>query len=639
MNRFRWRKTIAAVCLICCFVIGAGAGAQQDKADQTVQDDVDSAGKMLTAQGSSDTGVGVLTIDNQHVYEGMDASYGGGYVPKIEKDKVVLVLPLMSKQKLAHEQITVSVSFGGAESEPFVYKNYEMAVPFGYHKTAGRSETTGCYLVSFALQLKKERVNGSYPVTLSIRAEGETGDEIRQDFTVYVTVTDGMAADRGGMQGSTEGGSETGFAIDSKNVYPGMGKSYAKGYVPKVERDEAVLVLPLLTERKLSRNRMTVALAFGEAENLPLVRKNYEKEVRAGRHKVNGTSKEKKCYLAVFHLKLKKDRYNGSYPVTLSVRAQDELGNSIQQDFSVYVTITDGKEAAAEGAQGDGQEEVPQFAPKVMIDSYKFSKKTILCGEKVTAKMTLHNTSSTEPIKNMLVSVAPGENVELLGKSASRYVEQLGTGETVTLSFDFRVSAAAPRGQYNMDVTMDYADKKANPYTVQGVMKVLAEQPVQIEIAPVSVPDKIQVGETVELQAQAMNLGKGKIYNVRAVLEADGLTPSGTAFIGDMEPGTSMAGSMELTADGLSGDSLYGTAQGKITFLYEDEAGNEMTQEQLFETSILSPLGEENSGESVDDTKQWWVVMAVIAVLLVQAAVIFIMRRAKNAPAKEGEGA
>lgn len=639
MNRFRWRKTIAAVCLICCFVIGAGAGAQQDKADQTVQDDADSAGTMLTARGSSDAGAGVLTIDNQHVYEGMDASYDGGYVPKIEKDKAVLVLPLMSKQKLAHEQITVSVTFGGAESEPFVYKNYEKAVPFGYHKTAGRSEKTGCYLVSFALQLKNERVNGSYPVTLSIRAEGETGDEIRQDFTVYVTVTDGMAADRGGMQGSSEGGSETGFAIDSKNVYPGMGKSYAKGYVPKVERDEAVLVLPLLPKRKLSQNRLTVALTFGEAENLPLVRKNYEKEIQSNQHKVNGTKRKKSCYLAVFHLKLKKNRFNGSYPVTLSVRAQDEAGNSIQQDFTVYVTITDGKDPAAEGAQGDGQEEVPQFAPKVMIDSYRFSKKTILCGEKVTAKMTLHNTSSSETIKNMLVSVAPGENVELLGKTASRYVEQLGAGETVTLSFDFRVSAVAPRGQYNIDVTMDYADKKANPYTVQGVMKVSAEQPVQIEIAPVSVPDKIQVGETVELQAQAMNLGKGKIYNVRAVLEADGLTPSGTAFIGDMEPGTSMTGSMELTADGLSGDSLYGTTQGKITFLYEDEAGNEMTQEQPFETSILSPLSEENSGGSADDTKHWWVIMAVIAVLLVQAAVIFIMRRAKNAPAKEGEGA
>lgn len=633
MNRFRWRRVAAVVCLISCFVIGAGA--QQGKAEQAVQDDVGSTEK----QGSSDMGMTGLTIDNQHVYEGMDASYAGGYVPKIEKNKAVLVLPLLAKQKLAHEQMTVSVTFGGAESEPFVYKNYEKAVSFGYHKTAGRSEKTGCYLVSFALQLKKERVNGSYPVTLSVCAEDETGNEIRQDFTVYVTITDGNATSSGGIQGSLGGGSEAGFAIDSKSVYHGMSKSYAKGYVPKVEHDEAVLVLPLLPKRKLSRNRMTVTLAFGEAENLPLVRKNYEKEVRAGRHQVNGTRKRKTCYLAVFRLKLKKDRYNGSYPVTLSVRAQDETGNSMQQDFTVYVTITDGKDAAAEAAQGEGQEEVPQFAPKVMINSYRFSKKTIMCGEKVTAKVTLHNTSSTETVKNMLVSVAPGEHVELLGKTDSHYVEQLGAGETVTLSFDFRISAAASRGQYNIDIAMDYSDKKANPYTVQGALKVLAEQPVQIEIAPVPVPDKIQVGETVELQAQAMNLGKGKIYNVRAVLEAEGLTPSGTAFIGDMEPGTSMEGSMELTADGFSGDSLYGTAQGKITFLYEDEAGNEMTHEQQFETWILSPLSDENGEEKTDDTKQWWVIMAVITALLVQAVVVFFMRKAKNTSVKEGEGA
>ena len=117
MKRSRWRKTIAAVCLICCFVIGAGAGAQQEKTDQLVQNDADSAGKMVTAQGSSDTGVGVLTIDNQYVYEGMDASYAGGYVPKIEKNKALLILPLLAKQKLVHEQMTVSVTFGDAESE------------------------------------------------------------------------------------------------------------------------------------------------------------------------------------------------------------------------------------------------------------------------------------------------------------------------------------------------------------------------------------------------------------------------------------------------------------------------------------------------------------------------------------------
>lgn len=429
------------------------------------------------------------------------------------------------------------------------------------------------------------------------------------------------------------------LTIDNRHVYKGMDASYARGYVPKVKKNKVVLVLPLRAKQKLARKQMTVSVAFGGAESEPFVYKNYEKTVSFGYHKTAGRSGKKGCYLVSFALQLKKERVNGSYPVTLSVRAEDEMGNEIRQDFTVYVTITDGKNAGAETAQGERQEEVPQFAPKVMIDSYRFSKKHIMCGEKVTAKVTLHNTSSSEPVKNMLVSVAPGENVELLGKTASRYVERLGAGKTVTLSFDFRVSAGASRGQYNIDVTIDYSDKKANSYTAQGAIKVLAEQPVQIEIAQVPIPDKIQVGETVELQAQAMNLGKGKIYNVRAVLEAEGLTPSGTAFIGDMEPGTSMVGSMELTADGLSGDSLYGTAQGKITFFYEDEAGNEMTQEQQFETSILSPFSEENGEEKADDTKQWWVIMAVITFLLVQAAVVFFMRKAKNVPTKEGEGA
>ena len=158
-------------------------------------------------------------------------------------------------------------------------------------------------------------------------------------------------------------------------------------------------------------------------------------------------------------------------------------------------------------------------------------------------------------------------------------------------------------------------------------MKVAAEQKVQMEISPVHMPDKIELGETVELQAQAMNLGKGKIINVRAVVEADGFMPSGPVFIGDMEAGTSMSGSTELTAEGLSGDSLYGTSKGRVTFYYEDEAGNEMTQEQFFDTSILSPLSGDSEELSEDDTRQWWIIMTVIAVFLIEAAVIFVMRR------------
>lgn len=626
----RWKKAAAVLCLMGCLVLEACPevswiyAAGQERTDSSRADSAEEDGK----QSMSDSGgMSGFSIDNQNIYEGMENSYAGGYVPKIEKNKAVIVLPLQAKRKLLGNKITVTLRFGESENHPFVYKNYEKAVSFGYHKTGKQGQKTGCYLVTFQLDLKKERCNGSYPVTLSASAQDEAGNEILQEFTVYVTITDGKKVE-GDARGEADEGGVAGFVIDNQNVYKGMEKSYSRGYVPKIGNDNAVLVLPLQAKHKISGNQITAALKFGEGENLPFVHKNYEKEVKLKYYKAGKQGKKVGRYLVSFNLKLKKDRYNGSYPVIVTVSGQDESGNEISQEFTVYVTITDGKKAGEAGDAQEGEEDtVAKFAPKVMIDSYQFSRKKILCGEKFTAKITLHNTSNSEPVKNMMVSVTPGENVELLGRTGSSYVQELAAGGSCDLSFRFRVNASAPRGQYSIGVTMDYADAKGGTHTAEGAMKVSAEQSVQIQIPPVSMAKTIQLGETVELQTQVMNLGKGKLYNVRATLEADGLTPSGAAFIGDVEAGTSMSGSMEVTAEGLTGTNLYGTTQGKITFYYADEAGNEMTQEQTFETDILSPLSGENEAEPEEDTRQWWVIMAVIMALLILAAVIFFVRR------------
>lgn len=629
----RWKKAAAVLCLMGCLVLEACPevswiyAAGQERTDSSRADSAEEDGK----QSMSDSGgMSGFSIDNQNIYEGMENSYAGGYVPKIEKNKAVIVLPLQAKRKLLGNKITVTLRFGESENHPFVYKNYEKAVSFGYHKTGKQGQKTGCYLVTFQLDLKKERCNGSYPVTLSASAQDEAGNEILQEFTVYVTITDGKKVE-GDAGGEADEGGVAGFVIDNQNVYKGMEKSYSRGYVPKIGNDNAVLVLPLQAKHKISGNQITAALKFGEGENLPFVHKNYEKEVKLKYYKAGKQGKKVGRYLVSFNLKLKKDRYNGSYPVIVTVSGQDESGNEISQEFTVYVTITDGKKAGEAGDAQEGEEDtVAKFAPKVMIDSYQFSRKKILCGEKFTAKITLHNTSNSEPVKNMMVSVTPGENVELLGRTGSSYVQELAAGGSCDLSFRFRVNASAPRGQYSIGVTMDYADAKGGTHTAEGAMKVSAEQSVQIQIPPVSMAKTIQLGETVELQTQVMNLGKGKLYNVRATLEAEGLTPSGAAFIGDVEAGTSMSGSMEVTAEGLTGTNLYGTTQGKITFYYADEAGNEMTQEQTFETDILSPLSGENEAEPEEDTRQWWVIMAVIVALLILAAVIFFVRRSKR---------
>lgn len=446
--------------------------------------------------------------------------------------------------------------------------------------------------------------------------------------------------DDGTSQGMSDTGGMSNLVIDNKNVYEGMENPYSKGYVPKIDGNKAVVVLPLLAKEKLSGNRMTVALRLGEGENLPFVYKNYEKVVKLGKHKTKKGGKREECYLAAFSLTLKSERYNGSYPVTFAVTAKDKSGNEIYQEFSVYVTITDGKDLTAEGGTDGADDETPQFAPKVLIQTYEFSRNEILCGERFTARLTLYNTSGINAAKNMAITIQPGENLELLSRTDSDYVSQLEAGESCTIQFAFRVLATAPSGQYDIGVTLDYADVKGNPYTMQEVVKVSAKQKTSIEVAPVRVPGSLQLGETIELQAQVMNLGKGKLYNVRAMLEAEGLAPSGMIFIGDIEAGTSMSGSMEVTAEGLSGDSLYGPTQGKIVFYYEDESGKEMTQEQEFETSIIALSDESEKKQAEDDTGQWWVIMALISIFLVQAVIIFVMRRRgqKELPSQEQIG-
>lgn len=428
--------------------------------------------------------------------------------------------------------------------------------------------------------------------------------------------------------------------IDNHNVYEGMEKSYSKGYVPKIEKDKAIIVLPLLIESELKRNQIKTSVNLGTGDTIPFVYKNYEKDVKRQTHKLSKKGNTAKCYLVTYELELKKDRMNGSYPVIINVSATDTQGNNLRQDFTVYVTITDG---IAIGSTTDGEitansmadngittEETPQFAPKVMVNSYKCSKETIFPGEEFTMDIELLNTSKTDTIKNMMVTTAPEEMLELVSSSDSIYLESLGAEKTELVSFAFKINGAAPQGQYNIPITMDYADSRGNTYTAQGMAKVIVEQPVKLEIDPVIFPKEIQIGETVELTVQTMNLGRGKLYNVRAMAQADGLNFTGTAFIGDIEAGTAMSGSTEVVAVGLSGNSLYGATKGTVTFYYEDETGKEMQEELNFETTILSPLSEEKERDAEDNTSQWWVIMTVIVGILLVAAVLFVVRRLKE---------
>ncbi len=425
------------------------------------------------------------------------------------------------------------------------------------------------------------------------------------------------------------------IVIDSENCYPGMDKSYADGYIPRIENGNACLVVPFITNAGIRDNRIRVALDLGDTDTMPFVCKNYEKMVALQNAAVNGGGGMAESYVVCFNLELKGERVNGSYPVGLKVSAVDVAGNEINQEFVVYVTITDGKNTNAETEQEPEVlpvlEEAPTFAPKIMIQSYQYSKDNILAGDEVTAEITLYNTSRKNVIKNMTVTVsASNEYITLLDASDTVYVDEVGTENTCTVAYSFRVNEAAPQGQYELALSMDYADADGNTYTGNGKAKLFVEQTLEMQFDQLIIPPELQVAETVEVSFQAMNLGRSKVYNVRAVVEADGLKPQGTIFIGDMEPGTSAAGSTQVSVSSLSGDNMYGKTEGTVIFYYEDAMGNEQTEEKTFSTVIKSPFRENTDDKEPDKPEQWWAIMAVVGGILLLFVTVIIVGKARR---------
>ena len=457
----------------------------------------------------------------------------------------------------------------------------------------------------------QEPANTQAPATT--QADGKSGSQTQADDKSDTdTQTDAMT-----------------LKIDDANQYDGMEKPYKDGYVPTNANGSVRIVFPILSEGELRGNTLRAALDLGDVQTAPFVFKNYEKDIKLQTVKVNANTQEVSAYVADFTVELKGKRTNGSYPVILKVTAKDTKGNAVEQEFTTYVTISDGIDPDATTEEVITQpEDLPTFAPKVMVKSYKYSKSEIQPGDEVKADIVLLNTSKENTVKNMTIAVtADTESFTLLSQSDSVYIEKLAPQEETTITFSYRINAKTAAGQYDLELAMDYADGDGNTYSTSGKAKITVQQSSEMQFDDLSFPSEVVVADVVEAKVQAMNLGRSKIYNVRAEIAADGLKPQGTIFIGDMEAGTAATGSTQVSVSSLSGSKLYGNTEGTITYYYEDESGKEYTEEATFTTTIKSPFSDQKEETTPDNTNQWWVIMAVVLGCIAVAAGVIIARK------------
>ncbi len=139
-----------------------------------------------------------ITIDASHKYEGMEASFAKGYEPYIEKNTMILTVPFVSEGKMKGNRITVGIDFEREDNSPFYYKNYQKQVTLSEQ---------GIYLYQCRLKLKKDRINGQYPLHLWVEGKSAKREEpvFRQEFTFYVEITDGIVLKSGEEKWKNDG--------------------------------------------------------------------------------------------------------------------------------------------------------------------------------------------------------------------------------------------------------------------------------------------------------------------------------------------------------------------------------------------------------------------------------------------------
>ena len=430
------------------------------------------------------------------------------------------------------------------------------------------------------------------------------------------------------------------LTVDTENLYDGMDTPYCNGYTPVVAEGAAVVVLPLIPAGELSGGTLTASVDLGDASASPFVYKNYQREFSLSEQPVNGTAETKPIYYVRFDLALSDSRINGTYPVTLHVAAQDANGAELSQDFTTYVSITDGIDPNAVDAPVDEPmpepvsapaEEAPTSAPVVLVTGYSISPSPVEAGGSFDATVTLQNTSAIKSVQNMVVAVESADlNFTLRNDSDTVYLGKLGKGETTELKFSYDVGQNTPEGQYTFNLSLSYDDPDAVSLTSSGRFSVSVEQPLEVEMTMPKVAASVHAGDTIPLSFQVLNLGRSKVYNVRCDVDGFGLLPTAAAFVGDMEPGTEGEASLNLfigtkdMSEGYTGTELYGPTTGTATLSYENAAGERFTQEFTFDTTIEKPVTAAPQGNSDAEQKtagQWWISVAIFGGILAAAGI------------------
>ena len=292
------------------------------------------------------------------------------------------------------------------------------------------------------------------------------------------------------------------------------------------------------------------------------------------------------------------------------------------------------------GASGDGS------VPRVIVTGFTTDPAEVKAGTNFKLTIHLKNTSKTTRVRNMLFDLmAPTEGADeqtaspaFLPASGSStiYLEGIPANGTADISIQLNAKSDLLQKPYSIELSMKYEDAYAAQIESSSSISIPVKQDARFEFSDFEIsPECIEVGEEANVMCSLYNLGRIKLYNVKAVFEGSCIEKE-EVFVGNVESGSTAQ--IDAMLEGKQ--ATEGPARVTMTLSYEDESGNVSTSEQELQLEVTEQMEEEMMPSDMGEESQGgFPVVPVIVVLLIAIAIaaVVIWRKRKQKKQAQGE--
>lgn len=324
----------------------------------------------------------------------------------------------------------------------------------------------------------------------------------------------------------------------------------------------------------------------------------------------------------------------------------DQSGASGEEGFPSAPAggVSNGEPSYSGGGSGDGS------IPRVIVTGFTTNPAEVRAGSNFTLTIHLKNTSKAVGVKNMLFDFsAPTEGTDeqtmapaFLPSSGSSaiWLEKIGAGKTADISIDLNAKADLLQKPYSIDVSMKYEDDGNAQIDSSSSLSIPVKQDARFELSDFEIsPQSIQVGEEANVMCSLYNLGRVKLYNVKATFTGDSIEKE-EVFVGNVDSGAQA--SIDAMLEGKK--ETQGSATVAVTLSYEDEAGNVSEEKKELQLEVTPQVQEEAmmmDGMPEEEQKGLPVapILIVVAVIILIVAARIVSGKRKKARMKNEEEA